>query len=167
MRLMILLTKVYLLDKIHLFFTFEEKLEMEQYYISQAQQSQTTPSAPAQFSYTDPAFTIACLAVMLNVVLGAVFLRVNNKLTFIDGHKKDLDNRDAVLNNKQVTLMVEEENPDLKKSIFNIETQVTKLTQTVETMSQNMVTKEEFQAGMTQVNNRITNPVKGTKNEEA
>ena len=145
---------------------------MEQYYISQAQQSPTTQSSPAQFSYADPAFVIACVTIVLTGCLGFLFLRVNNKLTLIDNYKKDLDTRERELNNQQVNLVVERENLDLKKSIFNIETQVTNLTRTVQTISENMATKSdlselktEMEQGFEQVNKRIDKLIKGTKDE--
>ncbi len=134
-------------------------------YIAQVTQaSNPSPTSNKPPFYTDPAFMVSLLSIFIVAVMGLIMRRVNNKLTLVDNYRKELNAKEAELNNCQVKIMVEAENLDLKKAIIdtntnvsNLSQAVTQLAEKVDTIADNMATKDDIE----KLENRITNLTKG------
>ena len=128
---------------------------MEKYYTSQAQQSQSNPSNNI-FLHESP-------TVLTMLITGAIVALFTHFLT----KRRDRDKyRKEIMKEFEVRYMTVSLVDTLKDVNEGIRKNGEAIQEIQNTMSTSMVTKEEFQAGITQVKGRIDNLIQGTEDQE-
>ena len=142
------MTKVYLLAIVYLFFTFEENLEMEQYYITQAQQSQSNPSNNI-FLHESP----TVLTILITGIIVALFTH------FLTKSRDKAKVRAEVIREFEVKFMT----VNLDDRLKEINEGIRKNNAQIEEVNTNLSNK--MAKGFQQINERFDNLIKGTKDE--